>query len=68
MGTLGEEIHFVDVASDGLFRLEGISPGTGTLQLLRVRPQGEETVESLPVTLSDGQTIYHSFTSPIAAE
>lgn len=43
------------MSRDGTYRLEGISPGSGDLQLLVERAGAHESVQSIPITLADGE-------------
>ena len=67
-GMSGDEEHYGNVAGSGAYRIEGVSPGNGTLGLYSNPDDRDSLIESVPITLSEGQTYHHDFTATSEAQ
>ena len=72
-GPSGTEIYepWIDPPS-GKYRIEGVSPGRGTLECTFYNIDGLQSnsvlLESIPITLSKGQVFHHDFTATPEAQ
>ena len=62
-GISGDETYHENVARSGTYRIEGVSPGSGTLELSSTHDGKSDLIESVPVTLTEGQVYHHDFTA-----
>ena len=68
-GTSGECYYLVVPEASGLYRIEGVIPGHGTLEYIYEREDGQsEQLGSVPVTLAEGQVLHHDFTATPEAQ